>query len=137
MSQQNIGLVQSGYAAFGRGDIPAFLTLLDASVEWKTPGPSDLPTAGTRRGPAQVGEFFGTLAGIMDFEQFEPQTFIADGDKVVVVGREKFKVKATGKTISGDWCHVFTVRNGKIVAFHEFLDTAALTAELKTASARA
>ena len=137
MSQQNIGLVQSGYAAFGRGDIPTFLSLLDANVEWKTPGTSDLPTAGTRRGPAQVGEFFGTLVSIIDFEHFEPTSFIADGDKVVVTGHEKFKVKATGKAIAGEWCHVFTVRNGKIVAFQEFLDTAALAAELKTAEARA
>ena len=135
MSQHNIGVVQNGYAAFGRGDIPAFLSLLDANVEWKTPGSSDLPTAGTRRGPAQVGEFFGTLVGIIDFEQFEPQSFIADGDRVVVIGRETFKVKATGKSITGDWCHVFTVRDGKIVAFHEFLDTAALAAELKTVAA--
>ena len=37
MSQQNIDLVQSGYAAFGRGDIPGFLSLLDADVEWTTP----------------------------------------------------------------------------------------------------
>lgn len=137
MSQQNIGLVQSGYAAFGRGDIPTFLSLLDANVEWKTPGPSDLPLAGTRRGPAQVGEFFGTLAGIIDFEHFEPTTFLADGDKVVVIGHETFKVKATGKSITGDWCHIFTVRNGKIVAFLEILDTAALASELKTAEARA
>ena len=137
MSQQNIDLVQSGYAAFGRGDIPAFLSLLDANIEWKTPGPADLPTAGTRRGPAQVGEFFGTLVGIIDFEHFEPTTFLADGDKVVVIGHEKFKVKATGKSITGDWCHVFTIRNGKVVAFHEFLDTASLVGELKTAGARA
>ena len=137
MSQQNIGLVQSGYAAFGRGDIPGFLSLLDATVDWNTPGPSDLPIAGRRRGPAQVGEFFGRLAGLIEFEQFEPTSFLADGDKVVVIGHEKYKVKATGKSISGDWCHVFTVRNGKIVAFQEFIDTAEFVGELRTAGARA
>lgn len=137
MSQQNISVVQNGYAAFGRGDIPGFLSLLDANVEWKTPGQSDYPLAGTRRGPGQVAEFFGTLAGLVDFEHFQPTTFLADGDRVVVIGHEKFKVKATGTSLSGDWCHVFTVRNGKIVAFQEFLDTAAIAAELKTAGARA
>jgi ketosteroid isomerase-like protein len=135
MSQQNISLVQSGYAAFGRGDIPAFLSILDADIEWKTPGPAHLPFAGTRRGPAQVGEFFGLLVSIVEFEHFEPQSFIADGDKVVVTGIEKYKVKATGASLSGDWCHVFTVRNGKVVAFHEYLDTAALAAELKAVPA--
>ena len=137
MSQQNISVVQSGYAAFGRGDIPALLALLDANVEWKTPGPSDLPLAGTRRGPAQVGEFFATLAGIIDFEHFEPTTFLADGDQVVAIGHEKYKVKGSDTWITGDWCHVFTVRNGKLVAFQEFIDTAALAAEFRMAGARA
>ena len=137
MSQQNIDVVQNGYAAFGRGDIPGFLSLLDANVEWKTPGSADLPLAGTRRGPAQVAEFFGLLAQIVEFEHFEPQTFIADGDRVVVLGMDRIKIKGgSGKSLSEPWCHVFTVRNGKIVAFQEYFDTAAVAAELKTAGAR-
>ena len=136
MSQQNISLVQSGYAAFGRGDIDGLVSLLDASVEWKTPGASDLPTAGVRRGHAQVREFFGTLIELFDFELFEPRTFIADGDRVVVLGIDRLKVRATGKTLTEEWCHIFTIANGKVVAFQEFFDTAAIAAELKTAGAR-
>ena len=137
MSQQNIGVVQSGYAAFGRGDIPGLLSMLDASVEWRTPGASDRPTAGTRRGPAEVGDFFRALNELIEFEQFEPQSFLADGDRVVVLGVDRFKVKGgSGKSLAEAWCHVFTVRDGKIVAFQEYIDTAALAAELKTAAAR-
>ena len=137
MSQQNIGVVQSGYAAFGRGDIPGLLALLDANVEWKTPGTSDLPTAGTRRGHAEVAAFFGTLSELIEFEHFEPQNFLADGDRVVVFGIDRYKVKGgSGKSLSEGWCHVFTVRDGKIVAFQEYIDTAALAAELKTTAAR-
>ena len=138
MSQQNIGLVQSGYAAFGRGDIPGFLSLLDANVEWTTPGPSDMPTAGTRRGPAQVGEFFGVLAQLLEFEHFEPTAYFAEGDRVVVLGTARTKVKGgSGNPLVEDWCHAFTIRNGKIVAFFEYLDTSAFAAELKMVGARA
>ena len=138
MSQQNIGLVQRGYEAFGRGDIPAFLSLLDANVEWTTPGTFDLPTAGTRRGPAEVGEFFGILAGLVDFEHFEPQTFFADGDRVIVLGTARSKVKGgSGRSLTEHWCHAFTIRNGKIATFYEYLDTAPFAAELKTVTARA
>ena len=136
MSQQNIDLVQSGYAAFGRGDLDGLIATLDHDVEWKTPGAADLPTAGVRRGHAQVREFFGVLSDAIEFEHFEPQTFIADGDRVVVLGFDRFRVKGGERTISEPWCHVFTIRNGKIVAFQEFLDTAALAAELKAATAR-
>ena len=134
MSQQNIGLVQRGYEAFGRGDIPGFLSLLDANVEWVTPGMSDLPTAGTRRSPGEVGEFFGVLVSLIDFEDFQPQAFFADGERVVVLGTARIKVKGgSGRPLVENWCHVFTVRDGKIVAFFEYLDTAPFAAELKTA----
>jgi uncharacterized protein len=33
-------------------------------------------------------------------------------------------VKKTGRRIASDWCHVFTVRDGKVAAFREFTDTA-------------
>ena len=136
MSQHNIGLVQSGYEAFGRGDIATFLSLLDANVEWTTPGTSDLPTAGTRRGPAQVGEFFGVLSQLIDFEHFEPQTFFADGDRVIVLGTARTRVKGgSGQSLTEHWCHAFTIRDGKITAFYEYLDTAPFAAELKTAGA--
>lgn len=138
MSQQNIALAQSGYAAFGRGDIPALLAMLDANIEWKTPGSADLPTSGTRRGQAAVGEFFRTINELIEFEQFEPRTFLADGDRVVVLGFDRFKVKGgSGRSLDESWCHVFTMRDGKIVAFEEILDTAGMAAELKTAPARA
>lgn len=138
MSQQNIGLVQSGYAAFGRGDIPGLLSLLDDNIEWKTPGPADLPTAGNRRGHAQVADFFRLISELIDFEQFAPQSFTADGDRVIVFGSDRYKVKGgSGKTLAEDWCHVFTVRGGKIVAFQEYIDTASLAAELKVGAARA
>ena len=136
MSQENIALARSSYAAFSRGDLDGVLATFDDNIDWKTPGGPDVPFAGARRGRAQVREFFGTLTELLDFEHFEPHTFLADGDRVVVLGKDKVKVKGTGKSISDEWCHVLTIRNGKIVAFQEFIDTAPLAAELKTAAAR-
>ena len=138
MSQQNIGLVRTGYAAFGRGDIPGFLALLDENVDWKTPGLDDLPTAGTRRGPAEVAQFFGVLNQLIDFEEFQPEAYFADGDRVVVLGTARIRVKGgSGQTLTEHWCHTFTIRSGKIVAFYEYLDTAPFAAELRMAGARA
>lgn len=137
MSQQNIELVRSSYAAFGRGDLDGVLATMDPDIEWTTPGGPEIPFAGARRGAGQVREFFNTLSEVLDFEQFEPQTFLADGDQVVVFGIDRVRVKATGNVISDAWCHSMTVRNGKIVRFREYIDTAALAAEFKTAGARA
>lgn len=138
MSQQNIELVQRGYAAFGNGDIDSLLATMREDIEWQTPGASDLPTSGSRRGHAEVREFFRVLTELLEFERFEPQTFIADNDRVVVLGVDTFKVKGgSGKSITETWCHVFTISDGSIVGFQEYLDTATMAAELKAVAATA
>ena len=134
---QNIETAQSAYAAFGRGDINGVLATLDQNVVWKSPGAGHVPTGGIRRGHAQVGEFFGIINQIVQFEKFEPQTFVEQGDKVIVLGTDIFKVKGGTRSISEPWCHVFTFKNGKVVEFLEILDTATFAAELKSAAALA
>jgi ketosteroid isomerase-like protein len=43
-----------------------------------------------------------------------------------VLGHYVWQVKANGRTIEGDFAHVFTVRGGQIVAFQEYMDSAAV-----------
>ena len=64
----NADVVQQGYEAFGRGDIPALLDLLTDDVEWTLQGPSVIPFAGTRHGHEGVAEFFSVLGVTLDFE---------------------------------------------------------------------
>ena len=44
---------------------------------------------------------------------------------------------ATGNEVEETWAHVFTISNGKIARFEEYIDTAALVAELRSATAKA
>lgn len=127
----NRALVQRGYEAFGRGDIEALLALFDENVEWVTPGPSDLPTAGRRRGRRQVAEFFEIVNSLFEVQRFEPEAFVSEGDRVLVLGSETSRVKATGKVLDMRWAHAFTVRNGKVAAFEEYQDLSAVVAELR------
>lgn len=46
-------------------------------------------------------------------------------DRVVAPGSYTWAVKATGRTMESGWAEVFTVRNGKVVGFREFANTAA------------
>ena len=135
--QQNIEIVKRGYEAFGQGDINGLLALCAENVEWVTPGPAEMPTAGIRRGHEQVGKFFTALDELFEIERFEPKQFIAQGEQVVVLGDDTAKVKATGKVLTEAWAHAFTIRDGKIVAFREYIDTAEVVAELRAATTRA
>jgi len=123
--RENIEVVQQNYATVVRGDIPGLLSLLTDDVEWKMPGPSVIPWSGVHRGPNQVAEFFSLLAKTLEFQQFEPREFIAQGDTVVVLGYERSLVKPTGRTFEQEWVHVYTLRGGKIAKCRIFEDTAA------------
>jgi len=133
---RNLEIVRDGYEAFGRGDIQAVLAVYDDQITWQTPGPPELPLAGTRRGIAQVAQFFQLLSDMLDITRFEARQFIARGDQVIVIGDDTARVKATGRSVESRWTHVFTLRDGKIVAFEEFNDVTALVAELKSAQAQ-
>lgn len=132
MSEQNVKIVQDCYAAFGSGNIPAFLAALTDDVDWSTPDVPDIPLSGHYKGPSGVAEFFKKLDAAIAFEQFEPRQFVAQGDTVVVIGYEKGTVKSTGKSEESDWVHVVTVRGGKIASFKEFINTAAVAAAFQS-----
>ena len=123
----NIKSVQAAYDAFGKGDVPAILAGLSDDVAWETIGPASACACfGPRKGKAAVGEFFKVVGETWDFTEFKPKEFNASGDKVFVLGHYAMKVKKTGKSVASDWVHVFTLKDGKVVAFKEFMDSAAL-----------
>ena len=134
--QENLEVVRNVYAAFGRGDLEGILALLDPQVSWRTPGPPDLPTAGLRRGIAAVREFFGLLLSRFDIQDFRPADFLAQDDKVVVIGTSREGPKGTGRLVDFRWVHVFRIGNGKIVEFEEPADVSALVEEFRAVQAQ-
>jgi uncharacterized protein len=125
MSNANIALVQNLYTAFGKGDMPALLAGMAADIDWHSGGrASDFPGFGPRKGHGAVQDFFKIIADNNDFAHFTPREFYAADDKVFVLGDYAITLKKTGKKMESDWAHIFTIRNGKVTRFREFLDTA-------------
>jgi ketosteroid isomerase-like protein len=121
----NREVIMQTYAAFQRGDVEGILTFFDESVVWVVPGPSIIPFAGRFEGKEGVRRFFRAAVDSLDVLEQKTLETIADGDRVLVTGYERMRVRATGKEISSRWMHVYRLRNGKIIAFEEFVDTAA------------
>src|ERR1043166_8231757 len=133
--QENVKTVQDAYAAFSRGDINAILELLAEDVSWTVPGPGDIvPFAGRYEGREGVGRFFAALDGAESVERFEPQEFIAQGDKVVVLGHYIGRIRANGQADDIEFLHVFTVRDGKIAGYRQYNDTAPSIAAYRAAA---
>ena len=124
----NIGIVQSAYAAFGKGDIPGVIALLTPDVHWESVGnPADFPALGPKQGTAAVEAQFKLLGTLLSFQSFEPKQFFASGpDTVFVLGHYDRTVIKTGTTANSDFVHVFVIRDGKIASYREFQDTATL-----------
>jgi len=124
--QDNIKVVQEAYASFGRGDIEALLGSLDENVEWVLPGEGLIPQAGTYRGRDGVARFFQLLNETTEFAAFEPQEFLAQGDRVIALGTYKGKARATGRPFESSWAMSFLLRDGKVLKFREYTDTGAI-----------
>jgi uncharacterized protein len=126
---RNTDVVKAAYAAFLRGDTQGVLDTFDDAIVWRpvTGAARQVPTGGERRGKAAVAEFFKIVGETETFSRFEPQEYIAQGDKVVTLGHYTGTVR-NGGSFDSDFVMVFTLRNGKVVAFQEFLDSAAYNA---------
>ncbi len=129
MSEQDkVAVVRRAYENFKSGDIAGILNDVTDDVDWRLPEIAGARFAGRRRGRQQVAEFFSSLAEAQDVRSFEPREFVAQGDKVVALGTYRWRVKKNGREYGGDWAHVFTVRDGRIAGFHEYMDSAAAQA---------
>lgn len=129
MSESNIKVVQSVYAAFGRKDIPAVLDLLTPDITTGIVGrKEDAPFLGLHHGHDGVLEFFEQLGEAQEFHTFEQLRYLAAEEKVFVYGRYRWTMRKSGITKESTWLHELTVRNGKISEWLGHNDTAMLAA---------
>jgi ketosteroid isomerase-like protein len=121
-------MVRDVYEAFGRGDVAAVLGAFDPKIEWReAEGNPYQPSGEAWIGPDSILQnLFLKQAGDWDGFAVHPREFHDAGDTVVVEGRYTGTHKATGKTLDAQLCHVWKIRNGKIVSFQQFVDTAQL-----------
>ena len=125
-TQGNIEVVKQAYAAFGAGDLQKILDLMSPEVIWEFPVSDVIPWAGTFRGPNGVATFLAALKEHSVIEAHEVLHFVASDDRVVVLGRERIRVKSTGLTWACEWVNAVTVVDGRIAGFREYTDTAAI-----------
>jgi uncharacterized protein len=124
-TQENVQIVKDFFAAMGRGDEQALLALSAEDVEWIIPG-EDWPLAGTHRGHAGLADLLQKASEMLETSYPKPFEFVAQGDRVLVIGFAKGKIIDTNKTFEDDWVFAITVRNGKLTNIREYIDTQAL-----------
>jgi ketosteroid isomerase-like protein len=124
-TQENVQIVKDFFAAMGSGDRQALLALSAEGIEWIIPG-EDWPLAGTHRGHTGLTDLLQKASETVETSFPEPPEFVAQGDRVLVVGFATGRIKATNRTFEDHFVFAITVRNGKLTNIREYIDTQAL-----------
>ena len=117
----SLEVARAVYDRFAKNDIQGFLSLCSHDIEWVVNGPSSLEKCRAFKGIEGVKEFLSILDRTWRFTSFRPREFIASQDRVVVLGEEEGLDRSSNEEFRNRWAHVFTIRNGLIVTFREFL----------------
>jgi ketosteroid isomerase-like protein len=127
MSAENVAIVRSIYAAFATGDIPTVLGLLSPDVVWNEAENFPYSDGNPYVGPeAILNGVFARFGGEWDGFGANMPDYIDGGDKVVVTGRYVGTYLATGKAMNPQALHLWTLKDGKVVAFQQYVDTLAV-----------
>lgn len=123
MPKAPIETIRGFYAALAAGDAASALGRMSADIEWV----SMWPYKASGPGPQSVAE--GVFVPLQnDWETFEtiPSEYVVEEDAVLSVGRFRGVHGATGKSVDAAYAHLWTVRDGQITRFRQYIDTLAI-----------
>ncbi len=122
--QTSFAVVKHFYDSFVRGDIDAVLATLSNDLDWRESENFLLGDRNPYRTRAAVVDgVFNRIAKEFQDYQAGPTELIDGGDVIVAVGRSKGVMAATGKPFDAQYMHILRVADGKIVSFHQLIDT--------------
>jgi ketosteroid isomerase-like protein len=127
-----IEIVRGFYDALGCGDVPGVLASLHDKLE-STEAERFPYYSGTWHSAKEVlDKLLVPLSRDWDGFAARAHDFIAEGDRVVSLGVYSGTSRATGKSMTSPFAHVWTVRDGKLAKFNMHTDTAKVLEALES-----
>jgi ethanolamine utilization protein EutQ len=130
----NVALLEGIWGPMERGestDFQPFFDHLDDDVVFWT-------SVGELRGKQAVVHYFTHAGELVEFRPYErPQEYFGNGDRVVIVGEESFRVRVSGVTHRTPWAWVHTLQDGLITRIEAIEDLSAVADAITQALARA
>lgn len=121
--EENKRLAEEFFARYSEGDIAGSLAMMSDDVTWWIAGKrTQLVVAGVHN-KGQIASIFYTMAGqLKNGLKMTVKSLIAEGDQVAIQ-LESFGELQNGRTYNNDYHTLMTIRDGKILAVREYLDT--------------
>lgn len=132
------GVVKSVYTLFAQGDMEGFAALMAPDIVWNEAEGNPYADLNPYIGPETVmSDLMSRLVSEWEDISVTPNEFVVEGERVVVFGRYGETWKATGVVLDIPFVHSWTVQEGRLVAFQQYTDTAALAAAMAGQAATA
>lgn len=123
-TNQNKAIIDGLYKAFAIGDIPAVLGSMDSNIVWNEAEGNAYADGNPYIGPeAVLNGVFGRI--MQEHEYFNLKDIELHemlNDKVLATLRYDAKSK-NGKSYIAQVAHFWTLKDGKVVAFQQYVDT--------------
>jgi ketosteroid isomerase-like protein len=120
MSQENVEIIRRIAEAFERGGLDKFREYYHPDIEWHE-DPS-FPEAGVYRGLEAVEAYNRQFLSEFAEMHYEPQELIDANEHVIANMRIQGRGKASGATFDLSAWWVFTLRDGRLIRVHAYLD---------------
>jgi steroid delta-isomerase-like uncharacterized protein len=121
----NVAIVDGLYKAFAAGDIPTVLAGMDSKIEWNEAESNKLADGNPYIGPDAVlnGVFARLGADHEYFKLADIQLHEMSNNQVLATLRYDGKYKENGKAYNAQAAHLWTLKDGKVIAFQQYVDT--------------
>jgi len=114
--------IQTIFEGLARGDARLFLDSLDEAAVWRMIGTTAWSGVYTGKAAIRRDLLAPLIAQFADRYRNTADAIIAEGDTVVVECRGKVTTKA-GRPYDNTYCWVLRMRDGRIAALTEYMDT--------------
>lgn len=124
-SPENVSIINGLYNAFARGDIPTVLAGMDTNIIWNEAESNSLAKGNPYIGPDAIlnGVFIPLGNNHEYFKLADIKLHEMSNNQVLATLRYDAKNKETGKVYNAQAAHLWTLKDGKIVAFQQYVDT--------------
>lgn len=125
MSKENVETVRRAYDANANRDVAAAISALAPNAEWHQAENFIYADRSPYVGPKAMLE--GLFARFdAEWENFTTvaNELLDAGDRVIALGYYSGTYKKTGRAVHAQFAHVWTLRDGKVVKFEQYTDTA-------------
>ncbi len=122
---ENVSIIDGLYKSFSAGDIPNVLSALDSNVVWNEAEGNAYADGNPYISPDAVlnGVFARVGADHEYFNLANIELHDMSNNQVLATLRYQGKLKKNGATFDAQVAHLYTLKDGKVIAFQQYVDT--------------